>query len=219
MVLTKEQIQEIDNYISVCGIKYYDVRTEIVDHFASVLEQRLESEPNLNFSNAIAEEHKKFSDSGFKRLLTSKTNTVHKRFIKSTVKNVKSFFKLPKVFITIVLFYVLKQVMDSFSNKELFFQILVGIGVFIMAQLIVRIFIRVKQKKEKFLALQRTDVFLQTVNFVFISFNSTLNFRKGKSFENYDHNLIHLAFFVLLILFEHFQNDVYNHFVILFSYI
>ncbi|WNW01297.1 hypothetical protein RRF68_09855 [Tenacibaculum sp. HL-MS23] len=37
MELTNLQIQEIDNYITVCGIKYYDVKTEIIDHFASII--------------------------------------------------------------------------------------------------------------------------------------------------------------------------------------
>lgn len=49
MELTKEQLLQIDNYIFSCGIKFYDLRAEIVDHFANVLEQSLEENPTLNF--------------------------------------------------------------------------------------------------------------------------------------------------------------------------
>ena len=53
MELTKEQLLQIDNYIFVCGIEYYDVRTEIVDHFANILEQKLDENPSLNFKKEI----------------------------------------------------------------------------------------------------------------------------------------------------------------------
>ena len=41
-------ILQIDNYIFSCGIKYYDVRSEIIDHFANILEEKLDENPNLN---------------------------------------------------------------------------------------------------------------------------------------------------------------------------
>jgi hypothetical protein len=53
MELTKEQLLQIDNYIYSCGIKFYDVRTEIVDHFANILEQKLDKNPDLNFKKEI----------------------------------------------------------------------------------------------------------------------------------------------------------------------
>ncbi|MGB1043113.1 MAG: hypothetical protein ACPGU6_06945 [Tenacibaculum sp.] len=201
MELTKEQIQEIDNYISVCGIKFYDVKAEIVDHFASILEIRLENESNLNFKEAIIEEHKKFSDKGFNNLLTTKTNTVHKRFFKSTLTNLKTFFKLPKIIITIGLFFILREVMTLFQNKEDFFSLLSGIGIFIMFQLTVRVLRYYSIKKERFLILESTNLFLQVINFVFIFFNTSITFRSDNSFNDIGYNLIHLAFFVILLLF------------------
>lgn len=201
MELTKEQIQQIDNYISVCGIKYYDVKAEIIDHFASILEVRLDEEPNLDFKKAIVEEHRKFSDKGFQRLLNSKSNLVHKNFLRITLKHLKSFFKLPKLVITIGLFYLLKQLMDTFQNKEDFFGILSLVGVFIMAQLTVRILIEIQQKKEQFLVLNKNTIFVQIVNFIFIFSNTVKNIRSDKSFLNEEANLLHIAFFVLLLLF------------------
>ena len=214
MELTNLQIQEIDNYITVCGIKYYDVKAEIVDHFASILELRLANEPNLNFKKAIVEEHKKFSDRGFKRLLETKTNAVHKKFFNLTFNNLRSFFKLPKIIITIALFFLLKELMNFFQNKEDFFLLLAGISLFIMLQLLVRITLGLKQKKERFLTLERTSIFLQIVNFLFIFFNASVTIRSDKNFTDMGYNLIHLTFFILLLLFywsgEHvyYQNKV-----------
>ena len=201
MELTKEQVLQIDNYISSCGIKYYDVRTEIIDHFANILENKLEENPNLDFKKEIITIHKNFSDKGFYKLLKEKRKSVERLFYKSTFKHLVSFFKLPKIIISSALFYVLFLIMKLFINKEHFFQILVGFGMFIMIQLFVRILIRKKQNKQQFLSLEKTDTFLQIINFLFILFNTTLNFRQDKSFLNDSLNLIHLAFFVLLLLF------------------
>jgi hypothetical protein len=201
MELTKEQVLQIDNYIYSCGIKFYDVRAEIVDHFANILENKLEENPNLDFKKEIITIHKNFSDKGFNNLLEEKRKSVYKKFIYSSLKKLVKFFKFPKIIISGGLFYALFLIMNLFNNKEVFFEILVGIGMLIMIQLFVRILIRRKQKKEQFLSLERTDTFLQIINFLFILFNTTLNFRQDKSFLNDSLNLIHLAFFVLVLLF------------------
>ena len=211
MELSKEQIHEINEYISACGIKYYDVKIEIVDHFASILEIRLDENPSLNFKETIIEEHKKFSNNGFKKLLETKTKTTHNKFVKQTWTNFKSFFKLPKIIITIALFFLLKELMHSFQNKENFFFILVGISLFIMLQLLVRISLGLKQKKERFLTLERTSIFLQIVNFIFICFYNSVLIRSDKSFTDISYNLIHLAFFVVLLLFYWSGEHVYLH--------
>ena len=75
MELTKQQLLQIDNYIYVCGIKYYDVRTEIVDHFANILEQKLDKNPNLNLKKEIVNIHRNFSGRGFSKLLKQKTKS------------------------------------------------------------------------------------------------------------------------------------------------
>lgn len=200
MQLSDQQIQEIDNYISACGIKFYDVKTEIVDHFASILEERLDNEPNLNFKEAIIKEHKKFSDKGFKKLLEEKTKAVHKTFFKSTLKNLRTFFKLPKIVITFGLFFILKEVMSFFQNKETFFQALTTFGFVLILQLGIRMTINYKEKKEKFLALNRTALFFQIVNNTVVWFNLILAFRSDKSFLKNTHNNIHLGVFVLMLL-------------------
>lgn len=104
MELTKEQLLQIDNYIFVCGIQFYDVRTEVVDHFANILEQKLDENPDLNFKRVIENIHRNFSDRGFSNLLKEKTKSVEKKFYKSSFKHLITFFKLPKIIISMALF-------------------------------------------------------------------------------------------------------------------
>lgn len=201
MKLTKEQIQQIDNYIFSCGIEWFDVRMELVDHFANSLEHKLEENPSLDFKQAIVNEHKSFSDQGFKKLLNTKTKAVEKQFYKQVFKNLKSFFKLPKIFISASIFYALVLIMNLFANKENFFTGLTFIVFAIIVVLIVRMLKEKKKKKTRFLILNKTDIFIQLFNGLMIMFSNITNFRTEESFNNSIYNYMQLAVFVLLMLF------------------
>jgi len=201
MKLTTVQIQQIDDYIFSCGIKWVDVRTELVDHFATSLENKLEENPKLDFNQAIVNEHKIFSDVGFKKLLEIKKKAVEKLFYKQVFKHIKSFFRPPKVIILISVFYVLTIIMNYISNKEYFFEGLTAILFLVVIVLFIRIAIDKRVKKEPFLILNRTIFFLQLFNLLVILFSSTTNFRTEASYSNATYNYIHLGVFVLLLFF------------------
>lgn len=165
MELSKEQIQQIDSYIKSCGVEWYDVRVELVDHFANNLEKKLQFSPKLDFKQAITDEHKSFGDKGFNSLLTIKINEVEKKFFKDSFKYLVSFFKIPNIILSVISFWVLSKLIHLFDNKEVFFQILTGILFIIMTQLLVRVLISNQKKGKKFLALNRGNNFLQLTNF------------------------------------------------------
>lgn len=52
MKLAKENIQFIDNYLKNSGVVYYDIHMEMLDHVATAVEQKMESE-SLNFHDAF----------------------------------------------------------------------------------------------------------------------------------------------------------------------
>ena len=182
MELTKEQLLQIDNYVFVSGIKYYDVRTEIVDHFASVLEQKLDENPDLNFKKEIHNTHRNFSNRGFQKLLEQKTKAVRKRFYKASFKHLITFFKFPKIIISGLLFYVLYLLMNMFENKRTFFILLIGLGFLLVMSIFVRIYVYRKQKKKTFLALDMNNNFLQIFNLSIVYFNSVTQFRTAETF-------------------------------------
>ena len=201
MELSKEQIQQIDSYIKSCGVKWYDVRVELVDHFANNLEKELEINPKLDFKQALIDEHKRFGDKGFKSLLTIKTNEVEKKFFKDSIKHLVSFFKIPKIILSVISFWGLSKLIHFFDNKEVFFQILTGLLLIIMTQLLVRVLISNQKKGKKFLTLNRGNNFLQLTNFLAISFNSISIFRNDSSYENQMHNYLQIFIFVVFILY------------------
>jgi len=201
MELTKKQLQELDTYISCCGIKYYDVKVEIVDHFAIVLEQRLAENPALDFKEEIINIHKNFSDTGFYNLLKEKTKAVHENFYRYTLKHLLRFFRLPKILISMTLFLGLNEILKTTDDKSNFFFALSVIGILIMLQMLLRVSVKRKKNKDSFLVLNKSESFMQLINFLFISYNSSVNFRSELSFENELYNLIHIGVYVLFILF------------------
>ena len=201
MELTKEQIVKIDNYINACGIKYYDVRTEIVDHFANILEEKFDKNPDLDFKQEIKNIHRNFSGKGFSKLLEEKTKSVTKQFYKQSLKYMITFFKLPKIIFSGALFYILFLLMNYFEDTSDYFRILTGLGFVLTIIIFVQTYINKKKKKETFLKLDMNVNFLQTFNFLIILFNSITSFRTEESFLNSTYNTIQLIIFAAILLF------------------
>ncbi|WP_088324238.1 hypothetical protein [Polaribacter tangerinus] len=199
MQLTKEQLLQIDNYIYVSGIKYYDVRAEIVDHFANILENKLDENPTLDFKSEIRHIHKNFSKNGFSKLLKEKTNNVQKQFFKMSLKHFWQFFKLPKIIISGALFYVLYLIMNWFSSSEDFFGLIIYLYVIFVIALLIRLLIN-RQTNTLFLKINMNNSLFQFVNLSASFFAQSTTFRNQESYANATHNNIHLVILVLLIL-------------------
>jgi len=199
MELNKEQIQKIDQYLLSCGIQFVDVRMEIVDHFANSLEARLTKNPDLDFVKEIERIHKEFGDNGFKDLIDEKTKAVRKIFYKQSINHLFTFFKLPKILLTIGLFFGLYQMISLFEDRNNFFYMLLGIAIFLGFRLLFMVNLR-DAGKNKFLMLNMTLPFFN----VFYGFVMLLQFiddRGEESLHNPLHNALHIGCFVLLYLF------------------
>ena len=200
MELTKEQLLQIDNYIFSCGIKFHDVRAEIVDHFANILEQSLEENPTLNFKQEIINIHKNFSENGFKKLLKEKTKSVQKRFYKASLKHLITFFRFPKIIVSGGFFYFLILIMNLVEDKEVFFSILSFILLFLGFRLLFNVNMR-NSNKQTFLVLNMTLNFFNSFYLLVMIFNFSASHRIIGSFFNFTDNYIYLGIFTLLILF------------------
>lgn len=65
MKLTQDQIAEIKKFIHSRGFTHIEVEMEILDHVASAVEVKLESDPNKSITKAIHEVHAGFGPLGF----------------------------------------------------------------------------------------------------------------------------------------------------------
>ena len=91
MELTKEQIQHIDNHFKKMGIKYWDLRLEMIDHTVSYIESEFKSD---NFEEAFKGALKKFNWRGsLSHLNREGWQNVNRKYRSEYNKGFVNFFK------------------------------------------------------------------------------------------------------------------------------
>ena len=108
--LSKDQVENIENYLKHHKIKYWDVQLELLDHIICDVEKFLGQ--GLDFDEALEEVHKDFGNkvlfyawekgenssgksiyhdnSGYKRLIEEKRRVIHKRIRRHFRETIKS---------------------------------------------------------------------------------------------------------------------------------
>lgn len=199
MEISKEQLTQIDNYLTTCKVKYEDVKKELLDHFASILEVKLKENPTLNFQEELQQVHKNFGENGFKTLLDEKKKSITRQFYKSTFTVLKQFFSIPKIVITVFFSLVLRQIMEQLSDKANFFNILSFVLIFIGFRLLFLINIR-NSTKRHFLTLEITEHFFNSFYVCVMIFNFLVRFEK-ETLNNPFFTISLLLAFIILLLF------------------
>ena len=209
MEISKEQLLQIDQYLLKCGVKFLDVRSEIVDHFASILEKKLNNNPGLDFNKEIQNIHSDFKDNGFKNLLKEKTKSVQKRFYKQSVAQLITFFKLPKILIMVALFCALYWSMSFIEETASFFSVLSGVLICLGFRLLFNVNMR-NSKKDTFLVLNMTLYFFNIFYVCVMIFNFASGVKNEIYFLIFSTSFIKLVVFVFLLLFYWSGEYVYR---------
>jgi len=71
-MLTKEQIDSLFDFCKIKGVRYYDVRVELVDHLANGIEKELAEHPDWSFEQALDVVFVSFGHEKFAPLLQEK---------------------------------------------------------------------------------------------------------------------------------------------------
>ncbi len=220
MQLNQDQIAQIENYLSTC-VEWYDVRIELVDHFALVIEKKLTANPNLDIKQAIIDTHKSFGQTGFKELIKTKTKAVEKQFYITAFKYFLGFFKIPRIILTVLIFYGLTKLQLTFEDKTIIYYFFFCLVIYTMVNMVLRSIKLKKAKGEKFLTLNQGVIYLQTIQGFYIILNSiATSFRSEASFNNTYYNNFLIGVYVLLTLFlisceyvfYHLKQDVKQRF-------
>jgi len=118
-----EQIADLFLFCEFHDVKYYDVQIELVDHLASAIEKRWETEPQLTFEEALVEVAEQFgvdpfhfsrpnsllpfpienihANSGFDAIIEARTKSLERKYNRMQIRYFIEFFKLPKLVMTI----------------------------------------------------------------------------------------------------------------------
>lgn len=130
MKLTAENIKFIDNYLKNSEVIYYDIRMEMLDHVATAVEQKMQSE-NLDFYDAF----KSYMVVNKKEIL--KGNKLWSGFSKDIILNFLKFLLKPIMILIGVSIYVFYKNVDvsscfseSFTIRDFFVVFLIFLALF-----------------------------------------------------------------------------------------
>lgn len=99
--LTHGQIQKIENYCEQQGVIFYDVKLEIVDHIATLVEQQFNKYPDLSFESIFHSTNTDFNKKAINKIIKEKEIAIATKNKKMQLCYLKSFFSFPKVIMTI----------------------------------------------------------------------------------------------------------------------
>ena len=111
MELTKEQIKYIDHRLENDGIKYWDIRIEMLDHVVSNIENKLQQESSENDFKEFVQESfvelgwkENFNGGGLESVFLQRLKIYSKGANKGVVKEYKEKLSDIKVISTILIF-------------------------------------------------------------------------------------------------------------------
>ncbi|WP_338376097.1 hypothetical protein [uncultured Flavobacterium sp.] len=199
MKLTEEQIDLIDAYLVKKGIKYLDVKLEIVDHIAIEIEEKMQNE-NLNFNDALLLVMKnwqyQFNDS--RSLWTGIAIVYPKIVLDKMLLKTKKFGIYSFVFIVIGLF--LYMIFHNDLNKVLqdFSVVIESLCVLLIAIIITLIIlINIKRQPTTFSFFVNQSAAIIPIGFIVLLL---------------DKEVVQLQFLYILLMFFQFTIALKNYF-------
>jgi hypothetical protein len=118
--LTPAEIDKLFDFCRLNLIKYFEVQTELVDHFAMLIEERWSQFPELSFEKALDEVSKKFGGKNeLAHIDKERVKAFRKKYNHLKIKELKGYFRFPKIVMTICLFLFLFEAMRICPNNKL----------------------------------------------------------------------------------------------------
>ncbi|PCI11797.1 MAG: hypothetical protein COB73_01025 [Flavobacteriaceae bacterium] len=135
MKLTQKQIQFIENYLIEQGVKYWDVRIELIDHIVSEIECKKDlsldfKKEVINISNNLG-----YNSYSVRKRLNEKTKSIRKHYNKLIITNAKRLFTSLKSVILIVFILCIYTSLYVYFSATLFVKL--GIAIYLISFILV----------------------------------------------------------------------------------
>lgn len=103
ITLTKEQLKELKKFINSRGFREPLIVMEILDHFACLVEERLQADPALSLTEAMQQAHNSFGVMGFRPIADAADKERNKRLNRHFHKTLGGMVKSPAIWLVLVL--------------------------------------------------------------------------------------------------------------------
>lgn len=151
--LSKPQIQELFNFAESHRVRYYDLQTEVVDHLATAIEEKWQTNPNLPFQTALNEVYGSFGIYGFGKLEQEKREAIQWKVARNTWQFVKAYLTIPKIGLTLLLMAMTYQLLAMVANPYIVAKVCLFLMVFIFYAKIYVKRLKMKDLMKKYLEI------------------------------------------------------------------
>lgn len=103
ITLTKEQLKELKKFINSRGFREPLIVMEILDHFACLVEEKMQANPALALSEAMRQAHSSFGVMGFKPIADAADMERNKRLNREFKKTLRNMMQSPATWLLSVL--------------------------------------------------------------------------------------------------------------------
>ena len=146
MKLTTSQIDQLYIFTRKHYVAYYDLQTELVDHFANAIESQWQQNPTLSFDEVLNKEFKKFGVFGFMDVVEQRQMALGKKYNGIVWQHFKDFFGIPKIVLTVAMTLLLFSIIKVSAYKE---WIIIGFYLILIGFTFYEMFRNRKIRKEK----------------------------------------------------------------------
>lgn len=96
--MEEAKVKAIRRYLSINGVKYYDVQAELIDHFATAVEEMERQNPDIPFKVALIKAHRSFGGrKGFEDYLKQAQKEVDRKTYRLVGQTLLKFLKWPSL--------------------------------------------------------------------------------------------------------------------------
>ncbi|HEX7755309.1 MAG TPA: hypothetical protein VF421_08200 [Niabella sp.] len=117
-MLSNKQIQDLDRFCQKKGVRYYDLRQEMVDHLAESIELIMQAQPETSFETALARVYQSFGIFGFSKVIEEREAAIRKATRRLEMQLFKSYFTIPKLAVSLLLFILLNAPVYFFKIQN-----------------------------------------------------------------------------------------------------
>lgn len=107
MTLSAEQIQILFDFTKKKYVHFYDLQSEIVDHLAAAIEDKMSENNKLTFEHALEEVYRGFGIFGFSQVVREKEKQIDKQAMHMLWKEIVSLFTWPHLLFSMLILVVI----------------------------------------------------------------------------------------------------------------
>jgi hypothetical protein len=115
--LSNEEVKKLFAFVRSKYVYFIDVQHELVDHLACDIEELQTEDKNLSFDKALKKVYAKYPITGFTNLKAARVKAMREYWRHIHWQYIKEYFTLPKVLISIMLFWSFYKLFLLFEGK------------------------------------------------------------------------------------------------------